>query len=234
MPEPPNKVLPHKNSNDELPGKDITSDSLLSATIAGASFTFPAHWGEIIVRPDSEEEPTPTYVFADLHARNIYPIGDNKSIAIYTRPYDSGANRYEELCANPYECTEITKVDLLQEKADIAATGKVSAHGVPVLMKEFYYPPAAHLIRGYRFYTATHRVDVNVGYDLGDLYAKEYDDRNKNGENLSLSDLVAEDIGEEFTDPYNKLVALYPIGAKDLQEFMDAAEKMMMSVEVKK
>ncbi len=106
----------------------------------------------------------------------------------------------------------------------------MSIAGYPATYEERYDPSSAYILRLYTFFTEDHRIEISVGYDIGDLYTEEYERREQSGESVSLSALVAEDIGENFDEPYDNIVSIFPFETYGMVRFFAEANAMIGSM----
>ncbi len=148
-----------------------------------------------------------------------------RDVWIVLRPYDAGANRYEDICVEPrgYDCMRYGKRDLLAQKAEIESASPHEHAGRRATVEDVYAAPGGNLSRDYLFFTEHYRVSVFAHYDIAPLY----EGRMTSGE--SLLDKVRQDIGEELANPIDRLIAAYP-REHALREFYEDADAMVRSM----
>jgi hypothetical protein len=211
----------------------VSSALAQRANVHGLTFHYPAAWGDITKSEYAlNSDVVSSYEF-DVLAQGQRQERDrtNASLWMEFRAYDEGDNRYEEVCVSEVDlCDSIETSDMFQQKRVLEAKANVQIAGYPATYEEHYDPSGAGIIRAYEFFTPTHRVKLTANYDVGHLYTEEYNRRTADGRATSLSELVAEDLGQEYADPYNTLRRLYPAETEDMKAFFDAVNEAVVTM----
>jgi len=212
--------------------QDADERDLAQGTLVDLAFAYPRIWGDL--QRDTEAENNPPeerWVFSILDAANRHPTGDPATITFFVRPYDERTRRYEEVCDNVESlCDRTIQMDLLKQRDDTTREANAVIAGFPAVSEEEYDVSSGYIIRTYRFFTNNHRILLTVDYDIGDLYTKEYDERNAAEFEVSLSELVAEDLGADYENPVANIVRLFPEHTKDMVRFFQQADSMIASM----
>jgi hypothetical protein len=126
--------------------------------------------------------------------------------------------------------SDCTKKDLVQEKKDIAKSPSFTANGIPVRLYDSYSPESGNVFRSYTFFITGYRVIVSTGYDIGEIYGAEYERRQSEKYPPSLSELVSDDIGNNFENPVLGIIAAHPNESEDMKYFFLQGQAMMHSM----
>ena len=185
-------------------------------------FEYPAEWGNVVL--STKASPSEGYQEALLFENLQWK--DGKAAGIGLRKFvESDAvmeTCYEEICS---------RLDLLQERDDIAKNPHFVVNGISILRTERYDPSGGSVSRYYTFYTDEYRVQVFGAHSLFPVLDQEWQAAEKRGIK-SYAQFITEYMTPEWGhNNETKIDVLMEKKPHDeFQKFFDAVEAMTRSI----